>query len=87
MATGMNGRCLLNPTATSVKNAFVFMQHFVITCNNCMYVTVSKVKSSHNATMAFVSYAYKLVMVSYNVYALYVDNSSKNWIACLCFQY
>ena len=39
------------------------------TCHSCVHATALKLKSSHNATMAFVSYAYYLVMASYNVHA------------------
>ena len=58
----MNGYWLLNPTAASVKNATVFYYIYATflfsTCLSCVYVIALKLKSSHNATMAFVSYTY-----------------------------
>ena len=56
----------MHPTATltSVKSATVFYyiraKFLLSTCHSCMYVTAMKEKSSLNATIAFVSYAYKL---------------------------
>ena len=64
----MNGHCLLSPAVKIVKIATVFYYihagFMFCICHNCMYLTVLKLKSSHNATIVFVSYAY--AMLSYS---------------------
>ena len=56
----MNGHWLLNPAATSVKNAtvfyYIYLAFLFCTCHNCMYLTVLKLKSSHNATAMLLAY-------------------------------
>jgi len=58
----MNGHWLLSPTAISVKNATVFYYihaaFLFITYHSCLYYVCTEGKSSQNATVAFVSYAY-----------------------------
>jgi len=65
----MNGHWLLNPTATSVKMLLysnIFMQDFcfALVMAVCIYIPAMKLKSSHNATMAFVSYAISLLWLA-----------------------
>ena len=61
----MNGHCLLNPTATSRKNAtvlyYIHATFLLSTCHNCVHITALKLRSSHNATMAIVSYVCSLL--------------------------
>ena len=56
----MNGHCLLNPTATSRKKVtvlyYIHVTFLFSTRHNCVHITALKLQSSHNATMAFVSY-------------------------------
>ena len=50
------------------KNATVFQyihaRFLLCACHGCVYVTAMKLKSSNNATMAFVSYAISLLRLA-----------------------